>query len=383
MTAVANKPRLAPVQSKCLCNEGRDDWTGEICDRCRGTGIREREAKHEARGLLHTFRIPSNTRPHLSYTVHYVNGFAACNCEATVPLCDHKRRVIEAMEATMERTGTEIATRGDTPMEVFPPKSILPSAHELALIKGISNAVARASGGGFVPQHIKTPEQAAVIMLYGWELGLRPMTALQHVFLINGRAALSAQAMMGIVRAKIPGARFEIVRSDSEVCTMRLHLPGEPPAELSYTKQMAQDAGQLAKQGPWHTYRPDMLRWTVAKRLCRLFAPHVINSIDGSLISDRMATADALIVEPAIAEDVPQLTDIPIEAYNPGDSVDGSQVEARDAELETVEVSFDTTCPLCGARDLGHCDCDPEEVTAAIAKRDFEAATAAGQEPLL
>ena len=343
---------LAPVRSKCACDGGRSDFDDSECGLCGGTGIRERHAKHEERGHVHTFRVPSNTESRRWYTLHWWNGRSVCNCLGfnTHGHCDHSRRVNEAMEATMERTGTDIALRNQDALEVYPPKSTLPTEHELNLIRLISNAVAKARDGGFVPAHIKTPEQAAVIMLYGWELGLRPMTALQHVFLVNGRAALSAQAMMGIVMAKVPGARFEIVHSDGQSCTMRLHMPGRPPAELTYTLEMAKTAGQLSKPGPWHQYAPDMLRWTVAKRLCRLFAAHIINSIDGSMIGDRMATADALVMEPIspVLETAEEIPAIPEDAYNPGDETE-SDWEARQAAAEA----------------------------------DFEAAEAAGQEPLL
>ena len=47
------------------------------------------------------------------------------------------------------------------------------------------------------------------VMLAGWEVGAKPMTALRHMFVVNGRTEPDAQLMMGIVKARDPSARFQ------------------------------------------------------------------------------------------------------------------------------------------------------------------------------
>jgi hypothetical protein len=54
----------------------------------------------------------------------------------------------------------------------------------------------------FVPAHFKNkPEDAAAAILYGASIGMDPVTSLQQVYVISGRPALYARAMVAIVLA--------------------------------------------------------------------------------------------------------------------------------------------------------------------------------------
>lgn len=294
-------------------------------------------------------RINSESDVRRSYRMDYLpteSGLVAmCNCPGfeNHGECKHIRRLRESMSTALATrpAAAESVHTGDHQgaLTVLQPKSLLPSQSDLATIKALANMAPQAKGH-LVPVHIDTVGKAAAVMLYGLELGLRPMTALQHVYIVKGKAALSGQAMMGIVLAKVPGARFVKHRSDAEVADWSLFLPGKPELRMQYTIDDANTSGQVAQargnqsKGTWDLYAPDMLRWNCIKRLCRFGAAHLINSIEGADLGSQIVAAEMLSDPDAYNEsgDAPQIasaSDIPADAYNPGDvpqdSADGDE----------------------------------------------------------
>lgn len=250
-----------------------------------------------------------------------------------------------------ENENTAVATREtDAPpreLVVGPmPTAVLPDRETLSLIDYISGTVMRA-GGGMVPSSVKTKEQAAAIMLAGWEMGLRPMTALRHVYLVNGKTQLEARAMMGVVRAQDPRIIFKVTEYTQQAVTIQMHRPGQPKAtEVRYTVEDAKKSGQMSRGGPWQTYTRDMLYAAASARVCRIGAPDLINAIDArmpTVESTKAAMIDEGIIEGEVVVRSPdqQIIDaIPAEAYNDGD--DGSipvEVQAAEPEPDNVRQS--------------------------------------------
>ena len=58
------------------------------------------------------------------------------------------------------------------------------------------------SGKIALPEELKTKEQVAAVMMYGLELGLRPMTAIRHLYIVKGKVSPSAEVMAGLVLAR-------------------------------------------------------------------------------------------------------------------------------------------------------------------------------------
>ena len=59
----------------------------------------------------------------------------------------------------------------------------------------------RISSSKLMPQAYRNnPEDAAIAMMYGVEMGLAPMTALQRIVVINGKPTLDAQGMVALIR---------------------------------------------------------------------------------------------------------------------------------------------------------------------------------------
>ena len=280
-----------------------------------------------------TVHVPSQTDPAIEYTLHAYGDEITCNCPGwSDPRrkgrrhCKHTdglRAVLqEERDMTTEPTTTAIAKRDvDAPpapiLAERPPTALLPARGDLEAMALIAGQAVKAVG--MIPASIKTKEQALAVMLAGWELGLRPMTALRHIYVVNGRTEIETRAMVGIIKARRPAVQFSWPEYTREAVTCIIQVPGQRhEVNVRYTVEDAKASGQMAKPGPWQLYTRDMLYAAATKRACRLACPDLINAIEGSMHTE----AEALSLEMAPAEirtldEAP--ADIVAEAYNAGD----------------------------------------------------------------
>ena len=141
----------------------------------------------------------------------------------------------------------------------------------------------------FVPDSFrgKAGETLAAI-LYGAELGIGPMTALQQIAVIKGRPSASPELMRALIRRA--GHSIEVVEHTNESCTLRGTRGDDATTELSsFTMEDARRAN-LLNGGAWKTYPKAMLLARASSQLGRsLFAdvisgisytPEELNSID-------------------------------------------------------------------------------------------------------
>lgn len=199
-----------------------------------------------------------------------------------------------------------------------PPTALLPSRDDLEAMALIAGQAVKATG--MIPASIKTKEQALAILIAGWELGLRPMTALRHVYCVNGKTEIETRAMVGIIRARDKSIQFAWPEYTAEAVTCELSRPGQPVTRVRYTVADAKASGQMEKDGPWRRYTRDMLYAAATKRACRLGAPDLINAIEGAMqteaeaVSLSMPDAQIRVLDQAEASG-----GIPASAFNDGD----------------------------------------------------------------
>ena len=267
------------------------------------------------------YDVASETVPRRRYRVHVAGGRGTCTCpgwESHHTDCKHVRAVLEAEMTGAAGVGTTALTTAEAPPPALLvdtlPTALLPSRADIDLMAMIANEVI--TGSGAVPDGIKTVAQAIAVMLAGWELGLRPMSALRHLFIVNGRTELETRAMVGVIKARRPDVEFAWpeYRHDAVTCVVR--RPGQPAVEVRYTREDAQRSGQLAKPGPWQKYTRDMLYAAATKRACRIACPDLINAIEQTMHT--AAEARALVL-PEAAPRIVEGGEIPAEAYNTGD----------------------------------------------------------------
>ena len=284
-----------------------------------------------------TYRVHSRDAFGPVYHVQVFEGIAACNCKGyeAAGHCWHQERALEMQE---QEEGTE--SRALVPIMVMPPATMLPTPSDISIIGTLARSVIGAKGHA-VPEAIDSPAKAFAVMLAGWEMGARPMTALRHVFVVNGRTEPDAQLMMGIVRARDATAHFVFHERTATACDVELWRHGAKVIRIRYSVEDAKTAGQLQRErSPWRSYPADMCAWAAVKRCCRFGAPDLINAISGNDIGeaeDMMNMADAVELADPLA--------LPAEALtNEGD--EPVTVDAETGEiLDPAEVAEGELAP--------------------------------------
>ena len=95
-----------------------------------------------------------------------------------------------------------------------------PSADEWKIITDQARMLV---GTNFLPQSIKTPEQAVAIILQGRELGIPTMAALGTINVIQGKPTISPQLMLALINRSGQLENFSIEndkQTNAATCTM-------------------------------------------------------------------------------------------------------------------------------------------------------------------
>jgi hypothetical protein len=158
---------------------------------------------------------------------------------------------------------------------------------------------------------VKRPEEAAVILLTGRELGLSPMQALRGIYVVNGKPVLSADLLVAVVRRSGLCASWRAVESTAERCTIATLRVGETePATRTWTMADAKRAG-VAGKPIWSQYPAAMLRHRCAADLAREVYPDVVLGLYdpeelGGVPRDVVDTSATKPVEVQVVEPAPE-----------------------------------------------------------------------------
>lgn len=127
---------------------------------------------------------------------------------------------------------------------------VLNSAHNLAR---------RIAATEFVPKPMRDqPDKVMAALLVGRELGLGPMTALNHINIVDGKASIDSALKQG--KAEEYGARFRVKEMTDERCVIHAWAPGDSsePTVITWSIKDAQRAG-LTNKDNWKRYPRKML----------------------------------------------------------------------------------------------------------------------------
>jgi len=124
-------------------------------------------------------------------------------------------------------------------------------------------------GTQMVPPQFRKPQEVVAAILYGQELGLTPMHALQTVEVIQGKPTLNAAGLQAL--AIKAGGEIEDLELTDEVCRLKI-TRGKLSREFKYTMKDAIKAG-LATKDNWKKMPQDMLyARCVSRGVRRMFA---------------------------------------------------------------------------------------------------------------
>lgn len=192
---------------------------------------------------------------------------------------------------TTDTPGTELALR----TEPTDTDSWIP------VIAPVGHLAERIADTEFVPRGLRGSAAAvAAAILYGREVGLPPMTALNMTHVVEGKPGLSAEGMRALVYAA--GHELEFIETTGAVCRMRGRRRGQEGwTELAWTLDMARAAGLLGKTN-WKNYPRALLQARCTTELCRMLFPDVIHGFRSVEELEDMGGEDGDTAPPAAIE---------------------------------------------------------------------------------
>lgn len=137
---------------------------------------------------------------------------------------------------------------------------------------------------GALPAHINNAPKLMMILQTGVEIGFKPMQAINSLYIVNGRIAMSAQAMLGkLLQSHV---KLDWVQDSPTVAEVKFSGLDRPTYTAKFTIEEAQKAGLVKQGGPWTTYPAAMLRARAISIGARVFCPDIIS---GSYTLDEVA----------------------------------------------------------------------------------------------
>ena len=164
-----------------------------------------------------------------------------------------------------QKTITPSPRRSRSLLPARGPKPLLPRSLKEAL-----QLASLLSKSKLVPKGFENPEACLVGILYGMEVGLSPIAAIQRMAIIDGRPTIWGDAALALVQAS--GLLFsiseDIIESDdadknnnfnlTAICTVIREGRSEP-VTASFSIEDAKRASLWQKPGPWTDYPKRML----------------------------------------------------------------------------------------------------------------------------
>lgn len=162
------------------------------------------------------------------------------------------------------------------------------AAGVMTIAKGIANT-------SFVPKAMQgKPAEITAAILFGRELGIDPMISLQTIHVIEGRPAMSANAMRGLAQAA--GVKFRLDEANDTRVVMSAMAPGDDGwTTVNWTLDRAKKMGLMNKSN-WAKMPQDMMVARCTAQLCRLTASNVLIGMPYS--TEEMQDADAPVYNP-------------------------------------------------------------------------------------
>jgi hypothetical protein len=144
------------------------------------------------------------------------------------------------------------------------PKPLLPRSLKEAL-----QLASLLSKSKLVPKGFENPDACLVGILYGMEVGLSPIAALQRMAIIDGRPTIWGDAALALVQASglLVSILEDVIESEidknelsnlSAICTVKREGRSDPVTR-SFSIEDAKRAGLWQKPGPWKDYPKRML----------------------------------------------------------------------------------------------------------------------------
>lgn len=123
-----------------------------------------------------------------------------------------------------------------------------------------------AKKAGLIPESIKEPSAAILILQQGKKLGMTPVEAFRALYVVDAKVGMHSKEKMARILKHFPQSTFRLVESDAKVATVEAcRNPGDPVIRFSFTIEEAKEAGLIFKfrsgaPNNWMKYPAAMLR---------------------------------------------------------------------------------------------------------------------------
>lgn len=118
---------------------------------------------------------------------------------------------------------------------------------------------------------LKSAAQAIVKIQAGAELGIPPFASMSGISIIQGKPAIGAGLIAGLIKASTK-YNYKIKRHDDEACVIEFYEGGELIGESAFTMEDAKQAG-LVGRPIWRSYPRNMLFSRAMSNGARWYTP--------------------------------------------------------------------------------------------------------------
>lgn len=188
--------------------------------------------------------------------------------------------------------GSDLDVRGDEKMEMarLSPEWVV-LANRWAMAKALGEPTNSAC-----PDALRGKAGAIFqILSIGAELGLPPMTALMHLYVVHGKVGQDAQTMRALVRRA--GHQFEWRERGEERCVVAGKRADDgSELEVTWTMEDAKRADLIKDGGAWETYPRAMLAARATAELCRALFEDVLGGV--SYTPGELGAAEIVDIDP-------------------------------------------------------------------------------------
>jgi hypothetical protein len=156
-----------------------------------------------------------------------------------------------------------------TELQLAPRREIDQASLELAVKMGPLVHASRLFAG------IASPEQAMIIMLKGYEIGLPMTAAFEFIQMIMNKPTLIPRGALALIHQSGQLQDMQIVEKPDS-CTVTMRRRGGISYSASYSLEDAKRAGLIKKDGAWEMYPANMLRWRAIGFCADIVFPDVL-----------------------------------------------------------------------------------------------------------
>jgi hypothetical protein len=222
-----------------------------------------------------------------------------------------------------------------------------------------------------VPKDFRNkPEETAAAIMYGLEIGLSPVTAVQSIAVINGRPSLFGDVLPALMRRH--GHRLEETvhgsGSSMKAVVTLVRKDGERITR-SFSMEDAKKAGLSTKTGPWQQYPQRMLQLRARSWAVRDGAAEILRGLSVKEELEDIPQPKMRDVTPKVADAAPPSTEIP---DLPDDAAPAEDPPIADPEKLIAEMTTDMAAAKAAGADISEVQDQYKDLIARLPE-DFQA----------